>query len=102
MKLWDPSLPMEQGCLSSKNIMHDIHEVIHSAYPKFYAARGIALHTMLKGGRCDASTVTPKKKRGGVRVKCENYELITDMWIHDSISHITNEKIQASIDRASL
>ena len=45
-RLWDNTLPKGECCRSSQRIIHDIHEVVHAAYPDLLSYT--AVHAAIK------------------------------------------------------
>ena len=98
-KLWTSSRSEGEGCPSSHRIIHDIHQVVHVAYPQLYQARGVALYHDTRRGRRDNESVTESENtRGGARIKSDEYDL-SDIWVHESVRHLQKESIILSESR---
>ena len=98
-KLWDSTRPEGEECPSSHRIIHNIHQVVHVAYPQLYQTRRVALYHDTRRGRRDNETVTELViARGGARTKSEEYDL-NDIWVNESVRHLQRESILRSESR---
>ena len=79
--------------------MQDIDRVVNVSYEKVYRSRGIALQHVARSGRrrqeVSASSIQNACKRGGKRIKRENYDWDGN-WIQPSVEYLIDEGFERS------